>query len=62
VKTAGGSSSGQVFYADVEELGELPAAFEMAEVRGFDIYPEKLTYPEILPVLYRKMQSWMGLD
>jgi 8-oxo-dGTP diphosphatase len=62
VKTADGGNYGQVFYADIEELGELPAAFEMAEVKGFDTYPEKLTYPEILPVLYRKIQSWMGLD
>jgi 8-oxo-dGTP diphosphatase len=62
VKRADGSSYGQVFYADVEQLGELPADFEMAEVKGFDIYPEKLTYPDILPVLYAKIQSWMGLD
>jgi 8-oxo-dGTP diphosphatase len=62
VKTAGSSSFGQVFYADVETLGELPADFEMAEVKGFDSYPEKLTYPDILPVLYAEMQSWMGFD
>ncbi|MDR0958398.1 MAG: NUDIX domain-containing protein [Clostridiales bacterium] len=62
VKTSNGSSYGQVFYADIEQLGVLPADFEMAEIKGFDTYPEKLTYPDILPVLYAKMQSWMGLD
>ncbi|MDR0929678.1 MAG: NUDIX domain-containing protein [Oscillospiraceae bacterium] len=56
VITAQGSSHGQVFYADIEELGELPADFEMAEVKGFDAYPEALTYPDILPVLYRQME------
>jgi 8-oxo-dGTP diphosphatase len=62
VKTATGSSYGQVFYADVELLGELPSDCEIAEVKGFDTYPEKLTYPDILPVLYAKIRSWMGFD
>jgi 8-oxo-dGTP diphosphatase len=60
VKRTDGSSYGQVFYADIEELGELPGDFEMAEVRRFDTYPEKLTYPDILPILYEKVQFWMG--
>jgi hypothetical protein len=25
-------------------------------------YPEKLTYPDLLLVLYAEVQSWMGLD
>jgi 8-oxo-dGTP diphosphatase len=60
VKTANGSSYGQVFYADIEQLGELSSDFEMEEVKGFDTYPERLTYPDILPVLYAKMQSWLA--
>jgi 8-oxo-dGTP diphosphatase len=59
VKRANGSSYGQVFYAVIKELGELPADFEMKEVKGFDRYPEALTYPDILPILYTKMQSWI---
>jgi 8-oxo-dGTP diphosphatase len=62
VKTSDGRSFGQVFYADIEQLGELPSDFEMAEGKGFDTYPDKLTYPDILPVLYEKIRSWMGFD
>ena len=49
-------SNGQVFFADVRRLGVLPD-YEMAEVQLFDALPDKMTYPEILPVLYEKVQS-----
>ncbi|MDR1002970.1 MAG: NUDIX domain-containing protein [Oscillospiraceae bacterium] len=58
VQTVSGSMCGQVFYACIEQLGELPPEFEMEEVREFSEYPDKLTYPEILPVIYAKMQRW----
>lgn len=45
-------ANGQVFYAEVEKLGELPAGFEMREVGRFDGLPEALTYPGITPVLF----------
>lgn len=57
-----GFSNGQVFYADIQELGELPAEFEMAEVRGFTTIPDKLRFPEITPVLYERMYKWLGRD
>jgi 8-oxo-dGTP pyrophosphatase MutT (NUDIX family) len=34
----------------------------MEEVKPLDTFPDKLTYPTILPALYGKMQSWLGLD
>lgn len=55
-------SYGQVFYADIKTLGTLPHDSEMAEVKPFETLPDKLTYPAILPLLYEKMQSWLGLD
>ncbi len=55
-------SYGQVFYADIKMLGALPPNSEMAEVKPFETLPDKLTYPAILPLLYKKMQSWLGLD
>jgi len=55
-------SFGQVFYADIETFDEIPKGSEMAEVKPFDTFPDNLTYPAILPVLYGKMQSWLGLD
>jgi 8-oxo-dGTP diphosphatase len=56
------SSCGQVFFADIEELGALPPEHEMAEVKAFETVPDKMTYPDILPVLYAELQRWLGLD
>lgn len=49
------SSYGRVFIAEIWKLGKLPES-EMAEVRLFDSIPNKMTYPQILPVLYNEMQ------
>jgi len=57
-----GFSHGQVFYADIKELGELSAEFEMTEVRGFTTIPDKMRFPQILPVLYAQMYKWLGRD
>ncbi|MCL2361985.1 MAG: NUDIX domain-containing protein [Defluviitaleaceae bacterium] len=57
-----GSSNGQVFYADVETLGELPPDSEMVEVQEFHTIPDKMTYPAIQPVLYKELYKWLGLD
>jgi len=47
-------SNGQVFLANVHELGEMPR-FEMAEVKLFDTIPDKMRFPQILPVLFEKV-------
>lgn len=47
---------GVAFRGDVAKLDALPG-YEMAEVRLFDSLPENLTYPEITPVLFEKMQQ-----
>lgn len=51
-------SYGQVFYADVEAIGELPES-EMAEVRAFSNVPDQMTYSAVLPVLYGEMLRWL---
>jgi 8-oxo-dGTP diphosphatase len=43
-------SYGRLYYAEIEELGELPN-LEIGEIKLFENMPEKLTYPEIQPVL-----------
>ena len=52
---------GQVFYAKIHELGSIPD-FEMAEVRQFDAIPDKMRFPQILPVLYKSLQGWLNLQ
>jgi len=57
VYTNAGFSNGQVFYAEVQELGALE--FEMSEVREFETIPDKMRFPNILPVLYKQMCEWL---
>ena len=54
--------NGQLFYAEIEELAELPEEFEMAEVRLFDAIPDQMRFPELLPTLYEKVQMWLNLQ
>ena len=54
-------SFGQVFYAQIAELGGMPD-YEMAEIGLFDAIPDKMRFPEILPALYDKMQMWLNLQ
>ena len=56
-----GYANGQVFFAQVHELGDIPD-FEMTEVGLFDVTPDKMRFPKILPVLYEKMQMWLNLQ
>jgi len=49
-------STGQVFFAQISELGDLPA-FEMEEVRLLDTLPEKMRFPQILPVLFERVKE-----
>jgi 8-oxo-dGTP diphosphatase len=51
-----GYSCGQVFLARIQKLGDIPE-YEMAEVRLFDSIPDKMRFPQILPVLYEKFQN-----
>lgn len=55
-------SFGMLYYAQVDELGPLPA-FEIEEVKLYDKFPEKKdfwTYPDIQPFLLRKV-SGLGI-
>jgi len=59
VYTDTGFANGQVFYAEIQELGALSPEFEMAEVREFKTIPDKMRFPQILPVLYAEMEKWL---
>jgi len=53
-------TTGQVYLAHIYEIGELPE-FEIAETRLFEALPDKMRFPEIMPVLYKRMQIWLNL-
>ena len=46
---------GRLYLAEVLELGEVPDHSEIAEVIFLDHLPENLTYPDIQPLLFRKV-------
>ncbi len=48
-----GKLFGRLFFSEINEIGELPNS-EIGEVKLFDELPEKLTYPQIQPLLYKK--------
>jgi 8-oxo-dGTP diphosphatase len=54
------SASGQVFFAEVTQLDELPSAFEMSEVRLFDTLPDNLSYPQIYPAIWSELENWIN--
>ena len=56
VHLPGRYSNGQVFLAEVHELGDLPN-YEMAETGLFATIPEKMRFPGILPVLYERVNA-----
>jgi 8-oxo-dGTP diphosphatase len=52
-------SYGKLFYAEINELGELPE-MEIAEIKVVDnILKEELTYPLIQPFLLEKVQQYL---
>jgi len=56
VHTPSDFANGQVYLADITELSDIPDS-EMSEVALFDTYPEELTYPHILPLLFEKVRQ-----
>lgn len=57
-----GTNYGMLYYAEVSALDRLPENFEMAEVLLTDRLPEGLTYPDIQPKLFEKVQAWLNLQ
>ena len=53
-KESNNKSYGRVYYAEIDELGELPN-LEIGEVQLFEHMPENLTYPQIQPVLLNEV-------
>lgn len=54
-------SYGALFFADIEELGQLPN-LEIGEICLFDNQPKNLTYPLIQPHLFNKVSRIYTLD
>lgn len=53
---------GGLFFAEIEKLGPLPEGFEIASICMDTALPEKLTYPDMHPVLFEKVQRWLNMQ
>lgn len=51
-------SYGLLSFAEAKSFDE-ELTYEIAEIKGFDTLPEAMTYPEIIPVLFNKVQSYL---
>lgn len=54
--------SGMLYYADVTQIGTIPAHSEMAETQFFAYLPEELTYPDLCTELFQHVQAWLNLQ
>ena len=50
---------GMLFFADVKKLDYIPEESEIAEISIFESIPADLTYPQIQPFLYKRVQGWL---
>ena len=53
-------ADGMVFLAKIKKLGIIPQNSEMRDVGFFEFLPKSLTYPQIIPVLFKHAKN-MGL-
>jgi 8-oxo-dGTP diphosphatase len=56
-----GESFGQLFYADVKLLGDLPS-LEIGEVKLFNNMPDNLTYSLIQPFLFKRTIEFLNTN
>jgi 8-oxo-dGTP diphosphatase len=60
VDSGGEISYGMLYFARIEALGDLPEKTEIGERMYADLPPGELTYPEIQPRLFEKVQDWLN--
>lgn len=53
-------SLGMLFYAEISRFDRLPSEFEMEKIECFEIPPDNWTYPEIQPVLFKRLSQEEG--
>ncbi len=59
VSAKGTTTLGGFFYAEVEQLGNLPKEMEIGEIMLAEELPEPVTYPAIQPFLFRIVLRWL---
>lgn len=60
VDFGGEVSYGMLYFAQIESMDDLPENFEIGERICVHLPPKVLTYPEIQPYLFEKVQDWLN--
>jgi 8-oxo-dGTP diphosphatase len=60
VEKDGRTGYGRLFFAEVTEMGEINDKSEIDELIFSDDLPETLTYPDIQPLLFKKIIEFLG--
>ena len=53
---------GKLFYAEIEEIGEVPDVSEIEEVKLMDGFPVPVTYPDIQPYLFKRVFEFLSSE
>jgi 8-oxo-dGTP diphosphatase len=51
---------GRLYYAEISALGPVPDVSEIEEVKVMDGFPDPVTYPDIQPLLYKRVLDYLG--
>lgn len=55
----GNTRFGRLYFSEVSFLGPVPDRNEISEVRAMDALPSELTYPDIQPLLFRRVIDYL---
>lgn len=62
VNKSGQTTYGMLFFAEVKAIARLLPEMEISEIIFSETLPKELTYPEIQPLLYERVQGWLNLQ
>lgn len=51
---------GRLYFAEISEIGPVPDTSEIADVTFLDHLPEPVTYPEIQPLLFKRIFEYLS--
>jgi 8-oxo-dGTP diphosphatase len=62
VEKDGKTGFGRLFFAEIKKLGPIPDLSEISEMKMMDSLPENLTYPDIQPILFNRVQDYLDIS
>lgn len=58
----GVTTYGKLYFATITKMEKLSESSEIGEAGFFDAIPTELTYPELQPALYSRVQGWLNFQ